>query len=288
MGKWKAIGGSNSKAVTNFMENAMNEILEQAAEMGVEATTKTVANNTAKATTKQVTKDAIKNAPNKPRSVFHNNDGSLKDFTQKPNKTQTQKAFEDMDKAVSNFRDQVDIGIPVANAADNLLDKKEVIRNYRTAQKHALIENSTKPLVSDNPLIQKRYSNRKVQDSIPEIQQRYTKPGPRKGNSVFESMSDAEFELMTKEREIPANKNKLSQEEMNKLKEQSRQRLKERGIDHSSPSGGNSSIMQQVQDKVKGNNFVYNMAAMGVGGALVLNMANNKGQQSNAQLYGQY
>jgi hypothetical protein len=53
-------------------------------------------------------------------------------------------------------------------------------------------------------------------------------------------------------------------------------------------SPGNNSIMQQVQDKVKGNNFVYNMAAMGVGGGLVLNMANNKGQQSNAQLYGQY
>jgi hypothetical protein len=30
------------------------------------------------------------------------------------------------------------------------------------------------------------------------------------------------------------------------------------------------------------------MAAMGVGGGLVLNMANNKGQQTNAQLYGQY
>ena len=30
------------------------------------------------------------------------------------------------------------------------------------------------------------------------------------------------------------------------------------------------------------------MAALGVGGGLVLNMANNKGQQSNAQLYGQY
>lgn len=55
-----------------------------------------------------------------------------------------------------------------------------------------------------------------------------------------------------------------------------------------SPSGGNASIMQQAQDKIKGNNFVYNMAAMGVGGGLVLNMANNKGQQSNAQLYGQY
>lgn len=55
-----------------------------------------------------------------------------------------------------------------------------------------------------------------------------------------------------------------------------------------SPSGGNASIMKQVQDKVKGNNFVYNMAAMGVGGGLVLNLANNKGQQSNAQLYGQY
>ena len=55
-----------------------------------------------------------------------------------------------------------------------------------------------------------------------------------------------------------------------------------------SPSGGNTSIMEQVQDKVKGNNFVYNMAAMGVGGGLVLNMANAKGQQTNAQLYGQY
>ena len=55
-----------------------------------------------------------------------------------------------------------------------------------------------------------------------------------------------------------------------------------------SPSGGNTSIIQQAQDKIKGNNFVYNMAAMGVGGGLVLNMANNKGQQSNAQLYGQY
>lgn len=65
-------------------------------------------------------------------------------------------------------------------------------------------------------------------------------------------------------------------------------RKKDLQTDTSSPSGGNSSIMQQVQDKVKGNNFVYNMAAMGVGGGLVLNMANNKGQQSNAQLYGQY
>lgn len=55
-----------------------------------------------------------------------------------------------------------------------------------------------------------------------------------------------------------------------------------------SPSGGNQSILQQAQDRVKGNNFVYNMAALGVGGGLVLNMANNKGQQSNAQLYGQY
>lgn len=35
------------------------------------------------------------------------------------------------------------------------------------------------------------------------------------------------------------------------------------------------------------NNFVYRAAAAGVGGGLVLSMANNKGQQSNAQLYGQ-
>ena len=59
-------------------------------------------------------------------------------------------------------------------------------------------------------------------------------------------------------------------------------------VQETSPSGGNASIIQQAQDKIKGNNFVYNMAAMGVGGGLVLNMANNKGQQTNAQLYGQY
>lgn len=59
-------------------------------------------------------------------------------------------------------------------------------------------------------------------------------------------------------------------------------------LETSPGNSGNNSIMQQVQDKVKGNNFVYNIAAMGVGGGLVLNMANNKGQQSNAQLYGQY
>ena len=49
-----------------------------------------------------------------------------------------------------------------------------------------------------------------------------------------------------------------------------------------------NSATKHLADRVKGNNFVYNMAAMGVGGGLVLNMANNKGQQSNAQLYGQY
>ena len=42
-----------------------------------------------------------------------------------------------------------------------------------------------------------------------------------------------------------------------------------------------------IKDKVQGTqNFVYKMAAMGVGGGLVLNLANNKGQQTNNQLYG--
>lgn len=36
-----------------------------------------------------------------------------------------------------------------------------------------------------------------------------------------------------------------------------------------------------------GNNWVYKMAAAGVGGGMVLSMFENKGQQSNAQLYGQ-
>lgn len=57
---------------------------------------------------------------------------------------------------------------------------------------------------------------------------------------------------------------------------------------NTSPSGGNESAKKHLADRMKGNNTVYNMAALGVGGSLVLNMANNKGQQSNAQLYGQY
>lgn len=49
----------------------------------------------------------------------------------------------------------------------------------------------------------------------------------------------------------------------------------------------NSAEKATLQDKLKANNTVYNIAAMGVGGGLVLNMFNNRGQQSNAQLYGQ-
>ena len=37
----------------------------------------------------------------------------------------------------------------------------------------------------------------------------------------------------------------------------------------------------------KGSNWVYKAAAAGVGGGMVLSMANNKGQQTNNQLYGQ-
>lgn len=51
-----------------------------------------------------------------------------------------------------------------------------------------------------------------------------------------------------------------------------------------SPAGGNKSAEKKTMDR---DNFVYKMAAMGVGGGLVLSMANTGGQQSNAQLYGQ-
>lgn len=46
---------------------------------------------------------------------------------------------------------------------------------------------------------------------------------------------------------------------------------------------------QQQQKRKKSNpdNWVYKAAAAGVGGGLILSMANNKGQQSNQQLYGQ-
>lgn len=52
-----------------------------------------------------------------------------------------------------------------------------------------------------------------------------------------------------------------------------------------SPSGGNKSV-DKIKD-AKADNWVYKLAGAGVGGGIVLSMANNKGQQSNSQLYGQ-
>lgn len=52
-----------------------------------------------------------------------------------------------------------------------------------------------------------------------------------------------------------------------------------------SPSGGNKSAQKQKDPKA--DNWVYKLAGAGVGGGIVLSMANNKGQQSNSQLYGQ-
>lgn len=49
-------------------------------------------------------------------------------------------------------------------------------------------------------------------------------------------------------------------------------------------NGGGSQNKAATGD---GNNWVYKVASAGVGGGLVLSMANNKGQQSNSQLYGQ-
>lgn len=44
---------------------------------------------------------------------------------------------------------------------------------------------------------------------------------------------------------------------------------------------------KEMKPKINGSNWVYKAAAAGVGGGLVLSMSNNKGQQSNNQLYGQ-
>lgn len=63
---------------------------------------------------------------------------------------------------------------------------------------------------------------------------------------------------------------------------------KEYSVDKKIAEPNKNNQNSNSQSNIKGNNFVYQMATLGVGGALVLNMSNNRGQQSNAQLYGQY
>lgn len=53
-----------------------------------------------------------------------------------------------------------------------------------------------------------------------------------------------------------------------------------------SQSGRNVSA-KNIDTKSNPNNWVYKLAAAGVGGGMVLSMSSNKGQQANSQLYGQ-
>ena len=103
--------------------------------------------------------------------------------------------------------------------------------------------------------------------------------------TVNDNLSSTKKPKTKEQIELDREKNRQAFEGQHIPKERPQQKKQ---TSETSPSGGNESAKKSLQDKIKGNNFVYNMAAMGVGGGLVLNLANNKGQQSNAQLYGQY
>lgn len=80
-------------------------------------------------------------------------------------------------------------------------------------------------------------------------------------NSIFATMSDKKFDKLQSKADKKIEANKLK-----------------------SPSGGKPSANQ---NKMSTANLTYKVAAMGVGGGLVLSLASNRGQQSNQQLYGQ-
>lgn len=94
-------------------------------------------------------------------------------------------------------------------------------------------------------------------------------------DSIFATMSDEKFEKIEAAR-VKEKGFILEDKKIEKMKVAAEK----------SPSGGNASA-NNTDPKGNGNNTVYNMAAMGVGGGLVFSLANNKGQQSNSQLYGQ-
>ena len=119
-------------------------------------------------------------------------------------------------------------------------------------------------------------------------------------SSIFSKMSDEDFkkqqgridELIDKRRKqehysSSGTSSKKTTTNTTQQQELLKERLKNKYSNEDVAAFRQNKQKKNTAPKGNPNNWVYKAAGLGVGGAIVFSMANNKGQQSNSQLYGQ-
>lgn len=154
-------------------------------------------------------------------------------------------------------------------------------------------------IASERILKENSKSIKEVDDWIDEI------ANIRQNRNVNNHVSITDETIKKKQQEIIKQKNTenhfYNKEKLNKRLEQRLSHIKNiengtvgmpiRNLSNSENSTINKNITASVNKNnnsvANPNNWVYKLAAAGVGGGMVLSMSNNKGQQTNSQLYGQ-
>lgn len=217
---------------------------------------------------------------------------ALKEFAEKATKrTQANKAVEGVRKTMSEtsrhakpVQEIVNESIPGLSMSRRANGRREIKSARESANVFSRPEN--KILLDVNSDVEKRYDDiLKNRQRSQDLRDKYSKPA---GN-IEEAMGNANVNM--KREQLRNNTLDMSERgsrasERNEIKS-SPMKERERQKEVVGTRKKQTSNSNKVANNETGDNWVYKTAAAGVGGGLVLSMANNKGQQSNSQLYGQ-
>lgn len=120
----------------------------------------------------------------------------------------------------------------------------------------------------------------------------------QKANNLEEAMKNGEInqirqQLKNNSQDLSDRGSRIFEREQiksspNRIKERMEQaKANSNNVQTKTEKANSNASAKNTDIKGNGNNFIYKMAAAGVGGGIVLSMSNRKGQQSNSQLYGQ-
>lgn len=170
------------------------------------------------------------------------------------------------------------------------LESKKVHKEKIEAKKNLEQQQRRDSLINKNrersQQLREKYNNKSTYDKL----------NPNGKSALEQAMHNAEISqtreiLRNQSRDTSDRGSRLMEREFIKLSPDA-QKSRRQAAEQARISAQHNSDMPNKSANNKdskgiGNNFIYRAAAAGVGGGLVLSMANNKGQQSNAQLYGQ-